>query len=44
LITEQEALAILKKRAAGKKEREKDLIQKGYPAYTTATGLLKIFY
>ncbi|WRT66923.1 uncharacterized protein IL334_003888 [Kwoniella shivajii] len=39
-ITPEEALALLKKNEAGKKAREEEVIQKGYPAYTTSAGWL----
>ena len=37
-ITPEEALAMLKEKEAGKAEREKSVIQTGYPAYTTSVG------
>lgn len=39
-ITPEEALAMLKKNEAGKKEREEEVIKRGYPAYTTSVGWL----
>lgn len=39
-ITPEEALALLKERAAGKAEREATLRQEGYPCYTTSAGWL----
>jgi L-fuconate dehydratase len=39
-ITPDEALAMLKKLEASKKEREKYLLENGYPAYTTGAGWL----
>ncbi|XP_046423831.1 mitochondrial enolase superfamily member 1-like [Neodiprion fabricii] len=38
VITKDEAVAILKSNAQGKEEREKVLLKKGYPAYTTQVG------
>ncbi|XP_013384237.1 mitochondrial enolase superfamily member 1 [Lingula anatina] len=38
LLTREEALEILKKGQDGKKEREAELISKGYPAYITSAG------
>ncbi|WP_420604182.1 L-fuconate dehydratase [Flagellimonas sp.] len=40
VITPDEALQLLKKREASKKERIEYLIQNGYPAYTTSAGWL----
>jgi L-fuconate dehydratase len=39
-ITPEEALALLRKRAAGKAERLADLKANGYPCYTTSAGWL----
>jgi L-fuconate dehydratase len=39
-ITPQEALALLRERAAGKAERLADLLDNGYPCYTTSAGWL----
>ncbi|BEI86576.1 hypothetical protein CcaverHIS002_0608630 [Cutaneotrichosporon cavernicola] len=39
-ITKDEALALLKKQEAGKAAREKEVIERGYPAYTTSVGWL----
>jgi L-fuconate dehydratase len=39
-ITPDEALALLKAKEAGKAEREKSVIETGYPAYTTSVGWL----
>jgi len=39
-LTPAEALEILRSRAAGKAEREADLLAHGYPAYTTSAGWL----
>ncbi|XP_013409184.1 mitochondrial enolase superfamily member 1-like, partial [Lingula anatina] len=39
-LTPEEALAILKKNQSTKAEREKELLSKGYPAYTTSAGWL----
>lgn len=39
-ITSDEALALLREREAGKKERLAYLLQHGYPAYTTSAGWL----
>ncbi|CDZ98024.1 mandelate racemase muconate lactonizing enzyme [Phaffia rhodozyma] len=39
-ITPEEALALLKEKEAGKKEREANVIKTGYPAYTTSVGWL----
>ncbi|TLP71115.1 L-fuconate dehydratase [Maribacter sp. ACAM166] len=40
VLTPKEALTILKKKEAGKKERIETLMEKGYPAYTTSAGWL----
>jgi len=37
-ITPEEALDLLKERASHKVERQRDLEQRGYPAYTTSAG------
>lgn len=37
-ITKEEALAMLKKNEAGKKEREAIVREQGYPAYVTSAG------
>ena len=39
-ITPQEALSMLRERAAGKAERMTDLLANGYPCYTTSAGWL----
>lgn len=39
-ITPQEALSLLKNKEAGKQKRIDDLLDKGYPAYTTSAGWL----
>ncbi|WP_319411677.1 enolase C-terminal domain-like protein [uncultured Cohaesibacter sp.] len=39
-ITPHEALALLKRKLAGKAEREAEIFAKGYPAYSTAAGWL----
>jgi len=39
-ITPDEALALLRERAAGKAERLADLLANGYPCYTTSAGWL----
>lgn len=39
-ITEEEALALLKARCVGKKERKQTLLIEGYPCYTTSAGWL----
>ncbi|KAF8903918.1 mandelate racemase/muconate lactonizing enzyme [Gymnopilus junonius] len=39
-ITKEEALAMLKEREAGKKEREAKVLEIGYPAYVTSAGWL----
>lgn len=39
-LTPNEAIALLKDKEAGKAEREKELLAKGYPAYTTSAGWL----
>ncbi|XP_048256466.1 mitochondrial enolase superfamily member 1-like [Haliotis rufescens] len=39
-MTREEAIAVLKEMQAGKKEREADVIAKGFPAYTTSCGWL----
>jgi len=39
-ITPAEAIALLEDKVAGKEEREKELLTKGYPAYTTSAGWL----
>ncbi len=40
VITYDEALALLRKKEAGKEERRAYLLQHGYPAYTTSAGWL----
>ncbi|XP_068747993.1 mitochondrial enolase superfamily member 1-like isoform X4 [Montipora capricornis] len=37
-LTKEEALDILQKNLSGKKEREEEIIAKGYPSYTTSAG------
>ncbi|TFK95849.1 enolase C-terminal domain-like protein [Pterulicium gracile] len=39
-ITKEEALAMLKEKEAGKKEREENVKKVGYPAYVTSAGWL----
>jgi len=39
-LTPREAIALLEDKAAGKAEREKELLTNGYPAYTTSAGWL----
>ena len=39
-ITKDEAVAILRKNAGTKAERERELAERGYPAYTTSAGWL----
>jgi L-fuconate dehydratase len=39
-LTPQEALDILGATASGRQERERDLLERGYPAYTTTPGWL----
>lgn len=39
-ITKEEALDILKKGRVGKEKREAEILEKGYPAYTTSAGWL----
>jgi len=39
-ITKEEALAMLKAKEAGKKEREAKVVEIGYPAYVTSAGWL----
>ena len=39
-ITKEEAIALLRKNESTKKAREEEVIQKGYPAYTTSVGWL----
>jgi L-fuconate dehydratase len=39
-LTEEEALEILQAARPGRAEREKDLLERGYPAYTTTPGWL----
>ena len=39
-LTPQEALAMLKRNAAGKAQREQEMREHGYPAYTTSAGWL----
>ena len=40
VLTRDEALSILQAGAAGKREREQQLLDKGFPAYTTSAGWL----
>jgi L-fuconate dehydratase len=40
VLTRDEALAMLQRRAATKAEREAEMLQVGYPAYTTSAGWL----
>jgi L-fuconate dehydratase len=40
VLTRDEALDILGRAAAGKQDREQQLLDKGYPAYTTSAGWL----
>lgn len=39
VVTKEEAIKLLKAKQAGKQERIKQLIEKGYPAYTTQAGV-----
>jgi L-fuconate dehydratase len=39
-LTREEAIAILERHAATKRERETELLRNGYPAYTTSVGWL----
>lgn len=39
-LTPQEALAMLKRKAAGKAKREEEMLEQGYPGYTTSAGWL----
>ncbi|EPC02300.1 fuconate dehydratase [Litchfieldella anticariensis FP35 = DSM 16096] len=39
-LTPEEALALLRRREEGKAEREREMYQRGYPAYTTSAGWL----
>lgn len=39
-ITPEEALKMLKDKESTKKQREEDVIKRGYPAYTTSVGWL----
>jgi L-fuconate dehydratase len=39
-LTPEEALAILRRNAAGKAAREQEMMERGYPAYTTSAGWL----
>ena len=39
-LTPEEALALLRRNAAGKAAREKEMLEQGYPAYTTSAGWL----
>ena len=38
VVTKKEAIEMLKKARTGKEEREKYLLENGYPAYTTQVG------
>lgn len=38
VVTPAEAVELLKKNAAGKEKREKELLEVGYPCYTTQVG------
>jgi L-fuconate dehydratase len=40
VLTPDEALAMLQRRAATKAEREEEMLRSGYPAYTTSAGWL----
>lgn len=40
VLTKDEAIDLLKKSSIGKEERERDLLDNGYKAYTTAAGWL----
>jgi L-fuconate dehydratase len=40
VLTKEEAIEMLRECSNGKDEREKELLEKGYPAYTTAAGWL----
>jgi L-fuconate dehydratase len=39
-LTPEEAIALLRHQVAGKREREIEMLEKGYPGYTTAAGWL----
>lgn len=39
VLTKEEAIKLLKAKQAGKQERIKELLEKGYPAYTTQVGM-----
>ncbi len=39
-ITKEEALDLLRKKEKGKREREEEVMRRGYPAYTTSVGWL----
>jgi hypothetical protein len=43
-LTPEEALAMLKEKEAGKKQREEEVTRRGYPAYTTSAGWLGELY
>jgi L-fuconate dehydratase len=40
VLTPQEAITMLRRVAPGKAEREKEMLEQGYPGYTTAAGWL----
>ena len=40
VITPEEAITLLERKAAGKAQRETEMLATGYPAYTTSTGWL----
>lgn len=40
VLTPQEAIAMLRRVAPGKAEREKEMLEQGFPGYTTAAGWL----
>ncbi len=40
VLTPEEALAMLQKKAEGKPEREREMLDHGYPGYTTSAGWL----
>lgn len=40
VLTKEEAIDVLKRKEAGKEEREKILLRTGYPAYTTVRIIL----
>lgn len=43
VLTKEEAIKLLRNCSPGKTEREENLLKNGYPAYTTAAGLITLF-